>query len=219
MDPLFASIDGVNCPGVVPRDGAAPSLISRHGLIRIPIPAAAEFSLSVVRDPTGCILTVDAAMGRLSAPVGSATTAGNERRRPRRVAPPPDPPVYGAPRDVELCRCREHALPQRLRVAQEGADVALAIRRRVPRRLIGRAKNLLTPRELTETQARPGPQLPDRGGRALVGGKVGGHDFVDVDALSNDIEALSPRGNGACSDLERKDESILSGANEALVGR
>lgn len=73
-DPLFAPVDGANCPSAVPakytagslaggfrgRGGkslrAAHSLILTKGLIRIPIkvPANADFSVRVLKDPPGC---------------------------------------------------------------------------------------------------------------------------------------------------------------------
>jgi hypothetical protein len=58
---LFASIDGANCRTVAPQDRAGHSLLLGSGLIRIPtpIPANAEFSISVVHDPYGCALQVD----------------------------------------------------------------------------------------------------------------------------------------------------------------
>jgi hypothetical protein len=70
-DPLFASIDGANCPKVQPADRTGHSLVLNHGLIRVaqPLPAAAEFSISVVRDPYGCALEVDAATGQLTVSV------------------------------------------------------------------------------------------------------------------------------------------------------
>ena len=49
---------------------------------------------------------------------------------------------------------------------------------------------------------RPRPQLPDRGGRALAGGKITDRDFGNADALFDDNKALAPHGNGACLDLE-----------------
>jgi cytochrome c peroxidase len=60
-DPLFASIDGANCSTVAPQDLAGHSLLLKSGLIRIPtpVPASAEFSISVVHDPYGCALRVD----------------------------------------------------------------------------------------------------------------------------------------------------------------
>jgi len=63
QDPLFASVDGRNCPHLAGGDPAAHSLLLTRGLIRValPWPPAAngeplplEFALEVVRDPTGC---------------------------------------------------------------------------------------------------------------------------------------------------------------------
>jgi len=63
-DPLFAAIDGQNCPNLPPEDPASHSLLLKRGLIRVflPWPPRApsgepiepEFTLEVVRDPTGC---------------------------------------------------------------------------------------------------------------------------------------------------------------------
>lgn len=63
-DPLFAAIDGSNCPTLPQADKAAHSLLLEHGLFRIQRPwpprdsqgkaLAADFTLEVVRDPTGC---------------------------------------------------------------------------------------------------------------------------------------------------------------------
>lgn len=60
-DPLFAAVDGANCDQVTRTDRAGHSLILQHGLIRVAnaVPANAEFSISVVRDPYGCALRVD----------------------------------------------------------------------------------------------------------------------------------------------------------------
>jgi hypothetical protein len=70
-DPLFASVDGANCPNTAPTDRAGHSLILRHGLIRIglAIPVDAEYSISLVRDPTGCALRVDPTTNVLTASV------------------------------------------------------------------------------------------------------------------------------------------------------
>lgn len=66
-DPLFASVDGANCPDVQRSDRAGHSLVLNYGLIRVaqPLPANAEFTLSVVHDPYGCALTLDPATGQL----------------------------------------------------------------------------------------------------------------------------------------------------------
>jgi hypothetical protein len=59
--PVFASIDGANCSTVAPQDRAGHSLLLDSGLLRIatPVPANAEFSISVVHDPYGCALQID----------------------------------------------------------------------------------------------------------------------------------------------------------------
>ena len=63
-DPLFAAIDGSNCPDLPQEAAASHSLLLDRGLIRIPLPwppkdrhGAAihpDFRLEVVSDPTGC---------------------------------------------------------------------------------------------------------------------------------------------------------------------
>ena len=52
IDPVFAEVDGANCPNT-PHNH---SLLLNKGLFRIflPVPANAEFTVSVVSDPTGC---------------------------------------------------------------------------------------------------------------------------------------------------------------------
>ena len=63
-DPVFAAVDGANCPNLAQDRRASHSLLLDHGLFRIflPWPPRAkdgtpikpEFSIEVVRDPTGC---------------------------------------------------------------------------------------------------------------------------------------------------------------------
>ena len=63
-DPIFAAVDGANCPTLPAADPASHSLLLERGLFRIPLPwppvdAAGkriepDFTLEVVRDPTGC---------------------------------------------------------------------------------------------------------------------------------------------------------------------
>jgi len=63
-DPLFAAVDGRNCPHLPANDPAAHSLLLERGLIRVFLPwpprtrtgevIEPEFSIEVVRDPTGC---------------------------------------------------------------------------------------------------------------------------------------------------------------------
>jgi cytochrome c peroxidase len=58
-DPLFAPVDGANCPSVVPADGAAGhSLLLNNGLIRVgmTVPDGADYAITAVRDPYGCAL-------------------------------------------------------------------------------------------------------------------------------------------------------------------
>ena len=86
-DPLFAAIDGSNCPTLPQGERASHSLLLERGLLRIqrpwPVrewngaPVTPDFTIEVVRDPTGCN----------SAP-GYGPAAGNVSvyRRPRPVA-------------------------------------------------------------------------------------------------------------------------------------
>jgi hypothetical protein len=63
-DPLFAAIDGKNCPNLPQDDPASHSLLLERGLIRVFLPwppqktdgtrIDPEFSIEVVRDPTHC---------------------------------------------------------------------------------------------------------------------------------------------------------------------
>ena len=65
-DPLFAAVDGANCPNARPDSAADHSLLLQHGLIRIFLkpPATAQFGISVVRDPYGCAITTDPTDGQ-----------------------------------------------------------------------------------------------------------------------------------------------------------
>jgi len=65
QDPIFAAIDGMNCPNLPQGDPASHSLLLERGLFRVflPWPPKAadgitpiepEFSIEVVRDPGGC---------------------------------------------------------------------------------------------------------------------------------------------------------------------
>jgi hypothetical protein len=63
-DPIFAAIDGMNCPNLPAGESSSHSLLLERGLFRIPLPwppvdadgrtIEPEFTLEVVRDPTGC---------------------------------------------------------------------------------------------------------------------------------------------------------------------
>ncbi len=60
-DPLFAAVDGANCPTARSGNAADHSLLLGSGLIRVflPLPANAQFSVSVVHDPYGCAMVPD----------------------------------------------------------------------------------------------------------------------------------------------------------------
>ena len=66
MDPLFAPVDGANCPSDPQGDEASHTLLLQNGLIRIglPMPADPEFSLTVVHDPYGCAIMTDPDSGQ-----------------------------------------------------------------------------------------------------------------------------------------------------------
>src|SRR5438477_2895095 len=58
-DPLFASVDGSNCPDLAQDKQESHSLLLERGLFRIALPwppatGKQDFRIEVVRDPTGC---------------------------------------------------------------------------------------------------------------------------------------------------------------------
>ena len=63
-DPVFAAFDGSNCPSLPQDQEKSHSLLLKRGLFRIPLPwppknadgspKPVEFTIEVVRDPTGC---------------------------------------------------------------------------------------------------------------------------------------------------------------------
>jgi cytochrome c peroxidase len=65
-DPLFAAVDGANCPTAATGDPIGHSLVINNGLIRIAVelPANAQFKLATTQDPYGCAVTPDAATGQ-----------------------------------------------------------------------------------------------------------------------------------------------------------
>ena len=70
-DPLFAAVDGANCPNAKTGNEDERSLILNDGLIRIglPVPANAQFAIRVLHDPYGCALFRDPSTGQLTASV------------------------------------------------------------------------------------------------------------------------------------------------------
>jgi hypothetical protein len=89
LDPLFAAVDGRNCPHLPAGDPAAHSLLLTRGLFRVALPwpprdaagapLPVEFTLEVVRDPTSC--NTHAVYG-----LESAHPTVSVYRRPRPVA-------------------------------------------------------------------------------------------------------------------------------------
>lgn len=88
-DPLFAAIDGSNCPDLPQSERASHSLLLDKGLFRIARPwpprdfngrpVQPDFTIEVVRDPTGCNLSSRWGLH-------SASPAVSVFRRPRPVA-------------------------------------------------------------------------------------------------------------------------------------
>jgi hypothetical protein len=88
-DPLFAAVDGMNCPNLPPADPRSHSLLLERGLVRVALPwpprrsdgtrIDPEFTIEVVRDPSGC--NTDPVYG-----VNSANPTISVFRRPRPVA-------------------------------------------------------------------------------------------------------------------------------------
>jgi cytochrome c peroxidase len=64
-DPLFASVDGANCPTTTVGNPAEHSLLLKSGLIRVflPVPATAQFTITPVHDPYGCASVTDSSTG------------------------------------------------------------------------------------------------------------------------------------------------------------
>jgi cytochrome c peroxidase len=67
-DPLFAAVDGANCPTNTSRSREAHSLLLERGLIRIGItmPVNSQFTIAVVHDPYGCAITNDPKTGLMA---------------------------------------------------------------------------------------------------------------------------------------------------------
>lgn len=66
-DPLFAAVDGANCPNAASGNADHHSLVLKDGLIRIglPVPSNAQFTISVVHDPYGCAMVPDPNTGQM----------------------------------------------------------------------------------------------------------------------------------------------------------
>jgi hypothetical protein len=98
-DPAFAAIDGSNHPDLPQELTSSHSLLLNRGLFRIPLPwpprtldgtpIRAEFTIEIVRDPTGC--NTDPAIG-----LAGANPTISVFRRPRPVANLKYVPAAGA---------------------------------------------------------------------------------------------------------------------------
>ncbi|MGB8660680.1 MAG: hypothetical protein WCD34_09685 [Candidatus Acidiferrum sp.] len=64
-DPLFAAVDGANCPSTSSTDPSTHSLVLKNGVFRIGIalPATTQFTIRAVVDPYGCAVTTDPTTG------------------------------------------------------------------------------------------------------------------------------------------------------------
>jgi cytochrome c peroxidase len=64
-DPLFAAVDGANCPSASSNDPATHSLMLENGLVRIPLqlPATTQFTIRSMVDPYGCAIETDNSSG------------------------------------------------------------------------------------------------------------------------------------------------------------
>src|SRR5690606_627922 len=88
-DPIFAPVDGMNCPNLPPGDPASHSLLLERGLFRLALPwppvdtdgraLEPEFTSEVVRDPTRC--NTDPVYG-----IGGERDEVSVYRRPRPAA-------------------------------------------------------------------------------------------------------------------------------------
>src|SRR5687768_14353150 len=88
-DPLFAAVDGMNCPHLAAGDSRSYSLLLERGLLRVSLPwppsrpdgtrIDPEFTIEVVRDPSGC--NTHGVYG-----LASANPSVSVFRRPRPVA-------------------------------------------------------------------------------------------------------------------------------------
>jgi len=68
-DPLFAPVDGANCPNAKPGDYVSRSLILQNGVIRIGIPVptnSPQFTVKAAHDPYGCAIDTSTGQPMLS---------------------------------------------------------------------------------------------------------------------------------------------------------
>ena len=198
-DPLFAAIDGSNCPSLPQDQERSHSLLLDRGLIRVPltVPKNAEFTIEVMSDPTGC--NMSAAYG-----LKSATPTVSVYRRPRMAAnlkyvtgPAPrivlklgaladTDPVTGAPVGMNfMADAREATLTSQARSAAISHTQAASITDEELRRIVG-FENQVFAAQIFDKSA---GSLVESGGPASLGpramaehrpGVLGDHDYDPV---------------------------------------
>lgn len=105
LDPVFAAVDGSDCPTLPQTEKSSHSILINRGAFRIALPwplkdaagkpVAADFTIAVVNDPTGCN------SGALYGPTAQAANI-SVYRRPRMVANFPQVPGQGCGEDVKM---------------------------------------------------------------------------------------------------------------------
>jgi hypothetical protein len=123
-DPIFAAVDGSNCPSLPQTLESSHSLLLNRGLIRIPLAwppkdVQPEFTIEVVRDPGGCNL--DGTYG-----VKSAAPMVSVFRRPRMAANLPYViSTGGVPSGQTLAREPDTGNPVALNLMADGRELSL----------------------------------------------------------------------------------------------
>jgi hypothetical protein len=200
-DPLFAAIDGSNCPSLPQELESSHSLLLNRGLIRVALPwppgpdsrgnpVAPEFTIQVVRDPTGC--NTDRTYG-----LASAAPHVSVFRRPRVVAnmkyiatsAGPFNIKTGALMDVDP----ETGIPVGMNLMSDAREPTLATQARNAAREHLQARTPLTAQQLEQIVAFEQQvyvaQRASRGAGALV-------EANGPDGLGPEVMAKSDRGLG-----------------------
>lgn len=181
-DPLFAAIDGSNCPDLPQDQERSHSLLLNRGLIRVPIsvPKNAEFNIDVVSDPTGCNTSPTYGLK-------SATPTVSVYRRPRMAAnlkyvtgPAPrivlklggladTDPVTGAPVGMNfMADAREATLTTQARSAVMGHEQGASVTDEQLRRIVEFETQVFAAQIFDKS----GGSLIEPGGPAALGPKA-----------------------------------------------
>jgi len=181
-DPLFAAIDGSNCPDQPQELESSHSLLLNRGLIRVylPIPKNAEFSIEVVSDPPACNTSPTYGLK-------SANPMVSVYRRPRMAAnlkyvTNPGPaivlklgaladkdPVTGRPVGMNfMADAREATLTTQARSASLGHIQAASVTDEQLRRIVDFESQVY----VAEISDRNGGNLAEPGGPASLGPKA-----------------------------------------------